>query len=104
MCCCAWTGLARCHQQDGLERERVRAQWSESGCADLGRSLKSPSSSFLSCKFRLRKPKLGSFPGGPLVKNPPSRAGDTGLIPDQGAKIQPAAWQPSPHAVPAEPQ
>lgn len=31
------------------------------------------------------------FPGGPLVKNPPSRAGDTGLIPDQGAKIQPAA-------------
>ena len=70
----------------------------------LGRSLKSPSSSFLNCKFRLRKPKLGDFPGGPLVKNPPSRAGDTGLIPDQGAKNPHAAWQLSPHAAPAEPQ
>ena len=24
------------------------------------------------------------FPGGPVVKNPPANAGDTGLIPGQG--------------------
>ena len=28
-----------------------------------------------------------NFPGGPVVKNPPSNAGDTGLIPGQGTKI-----------------
>ena len=27
------------------------------------------------------------FPGGPVVKNPPSNAGGAGLIPGQGAKI-----------------
>ena len=27
------------------------------------------------------------FPGGPVVKNPPSNAGDAGLIPGQGTKI-----------------
>ena len=29
------------------------------------------------------------FPGGPVVKNPPSNAGDTGLIPDsmQGTQV-----------------
>ena len=27
------------------------------------------------------------FPGGPVVKNPPSNAGDVGLIPGQGTKI-----------------
>ena len=31
------------------------------------------------------------FPGDPVVKNPPSNAGDAGLIPGQGTKI--------PHAV-----
>ena len=36
------------------------------------------------------------FPGGPLVKDLPSNAGDTGLMPDQGTKI-PHAWgQPAP--------
>ena len=69
----------------------------------MGKSLTSPSFAFLNCKLRLRKPKLGNFPGGPLVKNPPSRAGNTGSIPDQGAKIQHAAWQLSPHAWTAEP-
>ena len=28
------------------------------------------------------------FPGGPLVKNPPSNAGDVGSIPGQETKIQ----------------
>ena len=27
------------------------------------------------------KSKLQDFPGGPVVKNPPSNAGDSGLIP-----------------------
>ena len=27
------------------------------------------------------------FPGGPMVRNPPANAGDTGSIPGQGTKI-----------------
>ena len=33
------------------------------------------------------------FPGGPVVKNPPSNAGDMGSIPDRGTKIPHAAGQ-----------
>ena len=33
------------------------------------------------------------FPGGPAVKNPPSNAGDTGLIPGWGTKIPHATGQ-----------
>ena len=39
------------------------------------------------------------FPGGPVVKNPPSKAGDTGSIPGQGTKIPHAAEQLSPRAL-----
>ena len=38
------------------------------------------------------------FPGGPVVKNPPSNAGDMGSIPGQGTKIPHATGQLSPHA------
>ena len=31
------------------------------------------------------------FPGGPVVKNPPSNAGDAGATPGQGTKIPHAA-------------
>ena len=34
-----------------------------------------------------KKKSLWDFPGNPVVKNPPSKAGDTGLIPGQGGKI-----------------
>ena len=30
---------------------------------------------------------LKYFPGGPVIKNPPSNAGDTGLMPGWGTKI-----------------
>ena len=33
------------------------------------------------------KPHDRDFPGGPVVKNPPSNAGAWGLIPDLGTKI-----------------
>ena len=33
------------------------------------------------------------FPGGPVVKNPPSNAGNKGLIPGQGNRIPHAAGQ-----------
>ena len=36
------------------------------------------------------------FPGGPVVKNPPSHAGDSGSIPGQGTKIPHAAGQLNP--------
>ena len=43
------------------------------------------------------------FPGGPVVKNPPSSAGNAGLIPGQGTKIPHAAGQLSPCATTREP-
>ena len=43
------------------------------------------------------------FPGGPVVKNLLSNAGDTGSIPGQGTKIPHAMGQLSPCAATAEP-
>ena len=39
-----------------------------------------------------------NFPGGSVVKNPPSSAGDGGLIPGLGTKISYAVGQQSPPA------
>ena len=44
-------------------------------------------------KLSVKKPIWGDFPGGPVVKNLPCNAGDTGLISDWGTKI-PHAMQP----------
>ena len=35
----------------------------------------------------IKETTLGDFPGGPVVKNSPSNAGDTGSIPEQRSKI-----------------
>ena len=43
------------------------------------------------------------FPGGPVVKNSPSNAGDVGLIPGRGTKIPQAAEQLSLFAATTEP-
>ena len=43
------------------------------------------------------------FPGGPVVKNLPSNAGDAGLIPGWGTKIPHAVGQLSPSATTMEP-
>ena len=45
----------------------------------------------------------GDFPGGPVVKNPPSNAGDVGSIPGWGTKMPHAAGQLSPRAATTEP-
>ena len=42
------------------------------------------------------------FPGGPVVKNPPSNAGDVGSIPGWGTKIPHAAGQLSLYATTTE--
>ena len=42
--------------------------------------------------------KLWDFPGGPVIKNLPSNAGDAGSIPGRGTKIPHAVGQLSPHA------
>ena len=42
------------------------------------------------------------FPGGPVVKNPRSSAGDTGLIPGRGARIPHSAGQLSPRTATTE--
>ena len=52
--------------------------------------------------FWLKKSVSGDFPGGPVVKNPPYNAGDTGSIPGQGTKIPHAAEQLSLHATTTE--
>ena len=47
-------------------------------------------------KFSKLLKVLGNFPGGPVVKNPPSNAGNAGSIPGQGTKIPQATEQLSP--------
>ena len=49
------------------------------------------------------KTEQRDFPGGPVIKNLPYNAGDSGSIPGQGTKIPYAAGQLSPHAKTAEP-
>ena len=51
----------------------------------------------------LKNIKYRDFPGGPMVKNPPSNEGDAGSIPGWGTKIPHAAGQLSPHATTTEP-
>ena len=46
-----------------------------------------------SCTLRLIKTWLRDFPGDPVVKNPPSNAGDVGSIPGWGTKIPHAMGQ-----------
>ena len=43
------------------------------------------------------------FPGGPVIKNPPSNAGDAGSIPGWETKIPHGAGQLSPRATTREP-
>ena len=47
---------------------------------------------------------LRGLPGGPVVKNLPSNAGDMGSIPGGGTKIPHAVGQLSPWAATTEPQ
>ena len=46
---------------------------------------------------------VGDFPGGPVVKNLPSNAGDVGLISGEGTKIPHAVEQLSLRATTTEP-
>ena len=46
---------------------------------------------------------LWDFPGAPVVKTPPSSAGDVGSIPGWGTKIPHAAQQLSPRASTRQP-
>ena len=47
---------------------------------------------------------LGDFPGGPVVKNPPSNIRDVKSIPDRGTKIPHATGQLSQWATTSEPE
>ena len=46
---------------------------------------------------------LGDFPGGPVVKNPPSNIRDVKSIPSRGTKIPHAAGQLNPRAATPKP-
>ena len=39
-------------------------------------------------KHSIAQPQNGGFPGGSVVKNPPAKAGDVGLIPDQEGPLE----------------
>ena len=43
--------------------------------------------------LKKKKRYFRDFPGGPVAKNPPGNAGDTGWIPSQGIKIPHALGQ-----------
>ena len=53
---------------------------------------------------QLREAAARDFPGGPVVKNPPTNAEDTGSIPGQGTKIPHALEQLRSHATTTEPK
>ena len=53
---------------------------------------------------RCRKQTYGDFPGGPVIKNPPSNAGDMASIPGRGTKIPHAMGQLSPRTTAREPK
>ena len=44
------------------------------------------------------------FPGGPVIKNSPSNAGDVGSIPDKGTNILPAVGLLNLHAIMKNPK
>ena len=46
--------------------------------------------------------EMEDLPGGPVVKNPPSDAGDAGLIPGQAPKVPHAVGQLNPHTAAIE--
>ena len=52
-------------------------------------------------KFMSKSPSR-DLPGGPVVKNPPSNAGDVGSIPGPGTKMSHATGQLSPRAATRE--
>ena len=39
-------------------------------------------------KHSIAQPQNGGFPGGSVAKNPPAKAGDVGLIPDQEGPLE----------------
>ena len=49
--------------------------------------------------YSLKISEKWDFPGGPVVKNQPSKAGDAGSIPGQGTKIPQAAGQLNPRTL-----
>ena len=53
--------------------------------------------------FQVQRHYQRDFPGGPVVKNPPSNAGDMGSIPGQEAKIPHAMGQLRPPTTTPEP-
>ncbi|XP_054945519.1 uncharacterized protein [Physeter macrocephalus] len=68
-------------------------------------SLRPPElSTALACSplYTIKKLVLWDFPGGPVVKNPPSNAGGSGSIPGRGTKIPHASGQLSPHITATE--
>ena len=50
-----------------------------------------------------KKKLLQDFPGGPVVKNPPANAGDTGSIPGQESKVPQATRHLGPLTTATEP-
>ena len=79
-------------------RKMARRQRRRKNCGEKGRERKGRREERINTKLKGR-----DFPDGPVVKNPPSNAGDVGSIPGQGTKIPHASGQLSPRATTREP-
>ena len=65
--------------------------------------VRAPRSEEKSVLEKQQEVQCGDFPGGPVVKNLPCNAVDTGLIPGRGTKIPHAMEQLSPLTATTEP-
>ena len=82
--------------------------WSKTAAISKNPNVGSPSSYwplhiFISWSIPVKGSPEWDFPGGPVVKNPPSKAGDVGSIPGRGTKIPHASGPLSPRASTREP-
>ena len=87
-----FTGGARLQGRQGVFTEQPGVHKGASGCC-MNCILEDCCPNF--------KTQWRNFPGGPVVKNPPCHAEDTGSFPGQETKIPHASGQLSPH-VPGE--
>ena len=64
----------------------------------------SPGHSVCKCPLIIPRRTLKGLPGGSVVKNPPTKAGDVGSIPGSGSFLWRRKWQPTPVLLPREPR
>ena len=80
----------------------IKARLSERHKPQSYLTLLGQQNAFQDGKHNSKQRSDGTFPGGPVVKNPPSKAEDTGSIPGLGTKIPHAMGQVNTHTTTRE--